>query len=81
MGLVWASDVKPLGWLVATDGTLRLMGLVWASDEGFDTFLSHHKEYRSSSGILLLFNGNWRIKYDRRFCRYLGRARTDVETR
>jgi hypothetical protein len=56
-------------------------GLAWASDGGFDTFLSRHKEYRSSSGILLLCNGNWRIKYDRRFCRYLGRARTDVETR
>ena len=61
--------------------SLHLMGLVWASDRCFDIFLSHHREYRSSSGILLSCNGNWRIKYDRRFRRYLGRARKDAEIR
>jgi hypothetical protein len=56
-------------------------GPCWASDGGFDTFLSHHKQHGGSSGILLSCNGNWRIKYDRRFRRYLGRARKDAEIR
>jgi len=37
-------------------------GLAWASDGGFDTFLSRHKEYRKFLWNLLLCNGNWRIK-------------------
>jgi hypothetical protein len=32
---------------------LLLMGLAWASDWGFDIFLSHHKQHGGSSGILL----------------------------
>jgi hypothetical protein len=60
---------------------LLLMGLAWASDWGFDIFLSHHRQHGGSSGILLSCNGNWRIKYGRRFRRYLGRARKDAEIR